>query len=174
MKVLVLGIGNTLLSDEGIGVHVIQALHGRFTQEEQVELMDGGTLSFTLAEPIAETDALIVVDATLLESIPGTLRVFEGALMDRFLTHNRKSTVHEVGLADLMTIAKLTGCWPTRRALVAIQPKEMTWGEYPTREVALAIPKACQCVHTIIEGWRLDSSKPIRALSHAGMGSNAV
>jgi hydrogenase maturation protease len=153
-KTLVLGIGNTLLSDEGVGVHVIEALRGRFAAADEVELLDGGTLSFTLAGPIEEADALVVVDAAELKSDPGAIMIFEGADMDAFLTGNRKSSVHEVGLIDLMAIAHLAGHWPAQRALVAIQPEKVDWGEAPTEKVAAAVPLACKHIQDLIGTWR--------------------
>jgi hydrogenase maturation protease len=154
MKTLVLGIGNTLLSDEGVGVHVIEALREPLADEAAVELMDGGTLSFTLAGPIQDADALIVVDAAQLGAPPGSVRLFEGEAMDRFLLGNRRSSVHEVGLTDLMAIAKLADHWPERRALLAIQPQQLGWGETPTAPVAAAIPEACRRIHDLIGAWR--------------------
>lgn len=154
MKTLVLGIGNTLLSDEGVGVHVTRQLQSLLPESEDIEILDGGTLSFTLASPIGDADALIVVDAAQLKSAPGTLEVFEGETMDAFLRGNRKSSVHEVGLIDLMSIALLTGSWPERRALVAIQPENMEWGEHPTPRVAAAMPAACQRIQSLIGRWR--------------------
>lgn len=154
MKILVLGLGNTLLSDEGVGVHVVQSLANEFADDEGVELIDGGTLSFTLAVPIAESNGLIVVDAAQLKDRPGALEVFEGEAMDRFLAGNRKSSVHEVGLMDLMSVARLTDTWPARRALVAIQPERVDWGETPTEAVAAAIPKACAHIRTLLGDWR--------------------
>jgi hydrogenase maturation protease len=154
MKTLVLGIGNTLLSDEGIGVHVTQQLQSMLPLSDDIEILDGGTLSFTLASPIEDADALIVVDAAQLKSAPGTLKVFEGEAMDAFLLGNRKSSVHEVGLTDLMSIAMLTGHWPERRALVAIQPEKVDWGDYPTPQVAAAVPLACEHIQSLIGGWR--------------------
>ncbi|MDO9385367.1 MAG: hydrogenase maturation protease, partial [Thiobacillus sp.] len=71
MKTLVLGIGNTLLTDEGVGIHVLQALAPELANWPDVTLLDGGTLSFTLAGPIEEADALIVVDAANIKSKPG-------------------------------------------------------------------------------------------------------
>lgn len=159
MKTLVLGIGNTLLTDEGVGVHVIRSLAGRmFADADGVELMDGGTLSFTLAGAIEAAASLIVVDAAQLHAAPGAVRVFEADGMDAFLLGNRKSSVHEVGLSDLMTIAKLTGHWPGQRALVAIQPEKVDWGEAPTRDVAAAIPVACDEIQSLIEAWRNGAS----------------
>lgn len=153
MKTLVLGIGNTLLTDEGVGVHVLGHLSGDDLPED-VELLDGGTLSFTLAGPIEEADALVVVDAANIKSPPGTLQVFEGEAMDSFLMNNRKSTVHEVGLTDLRAIAILAGHWPERRALVAIQPQVVGWGEEPTPAVAAAIPGAALAIQNLIRNWR--------------------
>lgn len=153
MKTLVLGIGNTLLTDEGVGVHVLGHLGGDGLPED-VELLDGGTLSFTLAGPIEEAEALVVVDAANLKSPPGTLQVFEGEAMDAFLMSNRKSSVHEVGLTDLRAIAILAGHWPERRALVAIQPQAVGWGEEPTPAVAAAIPGAALAIQNLIRNWR--------------------
>jgi hydrogenase maturation protease len=155
MKVLILGIGNSLLCDEGVGIHVIRALEEEVPADDgDVRLLDGGTLSFTLAGPIEEADALVVVDAAQLKAEPGTLRVFEGEEMDRFLLGNRKSSVHEVGLGDLMTIARLAGHWPARRALVAIQPEVVDWGEAPSARVAAAVPAACRHIQSLIGAWR--------------------
>ncbi len=154
MKILILGIGNTLLTDEGVGVHVVRALAGCFAPEDEVELLDGGTLSFTLAGPIETAEALVVVDAAELKAAPGEVRVFEGEAMDAFLASNRKSSVHEVGLLDLMAIARLTGHWPERRALLAIQPEKVDWGEALSTKVALAVPLACEYIEQLVGAWR--------------------
>ncbi len=154
MKILVLGIGNTLLTDEGVGVHVVQALEPLLADFQDVTLLDGGTLSFTLAGSIEDADALIVVDAANIQSDPGAWQLLLGEDMDRFLMHNRKSTVHEVGLTDLRAIALLAGHWPERRAMLAIQPQIVDWGEYPTECVAAAIPPACGAIHDLIREWQ--------------------
>jgi len=141
MTILVLGIGNTLLTDEGVGIVAMQQLQAWFGLREDMEFLDGGTLSFTLAVSISECSALLVIDAAELGAAPGTVRSFEGAEMDRFLGENRKSSVHEVGLLDLMAISQLTGHWPERRALIGVQPSVVGWGEALTPEVAAALPE---------------------------------
>ena len=73
MKTLVLAIGNTLLTDEGVGIHALQALQDKYPEPEGVTYMDGGSLSFTLAGAVEDTDNLIVIDATQLKSKPGTV-----------------------------------------------------------------------------------------------------
>ncbi len=143
MKILVLGIGNTLLTDEGVGIAAMRELQDRFGEREDIDFLDGGTLSFTLAVPISECDALLVIDAAELGAAPGTMRSFEGEEMDLFLGANRKSSVHEVGLLDLMAISRLSGHWPERRALIGIQPAAVEWGEALTPEVAAVLPQVC-------------------------------
>ena len=150
MKCLVLGIGNTLLTDEGVGIHVLQALDAEWGNASDVTLLDGGTLSFTLAGPIEDADALIVVDAANIQSSPGTWTLLKGDEMDAFLMGNRKSTVHEVGLTDLRAIAILAGHWPEQRAMLAIQPDVVDWGEVPTPAVAAAIPPVCTAISNLI------------------------
>lgn len=153
MKTLVLGIGNTLLTDEGVGIVAMRELESRFGGREDMEFLDGGTLSFTLAVPISECDALLVIDAAELGAAPGTVRSFEGAEMDRFLGANRKSSVHEVGLLDLMSISRLSGHWPERRALIGVQPAVVGWGESLTPEVAAALPAVCGVAAGIVRSF---------------------
>ena len=141
MKILVLGIGNTLLADEGVGIVAMRELEAQFGARADMEFLDGGTLSFTLAVPISECTALLVIDAAELGAAPGTVRGFEGADMDRFLGANRKSSVHEVGLLDLMSISRLAGHWPEQRALIGVQPAVVDWGESLTPQVAAALPE---------------------------------
>jgi hydrogenase maturation protease len=154
MGTLVLGIGNTLLTDEGIGVHAIRALQTKHPDLAEVEYLDGGTLSFTLAGAIEDSDSLIVIDAAELNQPAGTVQMFEDQDMDRYLGSNRKRSVHEVGLLDLMAVAALTGHLPERRALIGIQPLLVDWGEAPTPLVNNAIPQACRAVVDLIRKWQ--------------------
>jgi len=153
MKTLILGIGNTLLTDEGVGIHVLQALAPSLAESSNVTLLDGGTFSFTLAGPIEDAETLIVVDAANIKGSPGDWKLFQGEEMDAFLMGNRKSTVHEVGLTDLRAIAILAGHWPERRAMLAIQPDIVDWGEQATPAVAAAIPPVCAAIHALIKAW---------------------
>jgi hydrogenase maturation protease len=152
-QTLVLGIGNTLLSDEGVGVHVINCLQRESELDDDIFYMDGGTLSFTLAQPIESCDQLIVVDASEIKSRPGGIKVFENEEMDHFITTGNKKSVHEVGLVDVMSIAMLAGHLPARRALVGIQPELLDWGSEPTPAVQQAIPEACQQVRDLLRRW---------------------
>lgn len=151
--ILVLGLGNTLLSDDGIGVHVIESLRPELATRAGIDLRDGGTLGLSLLPDVENADALILVDAAEVGAAAGEVRCFEGIEMDRRLT-GKKRTAHEVAAADLLDAAALTGRKPQWRALVAVQPASTDWGLAPTSAVELAIPVACATVKQLIERWQ--------------------
>jgi hydrogenase maturation protease len=120
---------------------------------DDIELMDGGTLSFTLAGAIEDAEQLIVIDAAQYDGEPGTTKVFIGEQMDVFVGGNRKRSVHEVSLIDLLMIARLAGQLPQQRALIGIQPRDIDWGETPTPPVAAAIQEACDQALQLVKEW---------------------
>jgi hydrogenase maturation protease len=130
---------HTLLSDEGAGIHALEYLRGRHPEIPSVHYLDGGTLGFTLAGEIEDSDNLIVIDAAQLDASPGTVRCMTGEEMDRFLGKGMCS-VHAVGLLDLMDIARLTGTFPRHRALIGIQPDIPGWDDAPSPPVSKAFP----------------------------------
>ncbi len=153
-KTLILGIGNSLLSDEGIGIHVLNALIGQDPFDATVEYLDGGTLSFTLADAIQSCDNLIVLDASELNREPGSVSVFENEAMDEFISSGNKKSPHEVSLVDVMSITLLTGHLPRRRALIGIQPGSIDWGDSPTPAVQKSIDDACAQVKRLVYLWQ--------------------
>lgn len=166
---LILGIGNTLLSDEGAGIHLLDYMRSHYPDLPHVDYLDGGTLSFTLAPYIEQADNLIVVDAAELSSPPGTVKVLAGQQMDRFASRTSRS-VHEVSLGDLLAIARLTDGLPENRALVAIQPAVVDWGHDLTRPVQQALPLAADYVISLMRAWLLEGDLP-EALTHTPHGA---
>jgi hydrogenase maturation protease len=160
-RTLILGLGNTLLTDEAVGAVVIHRLEAEGSLGD-VGLLDGGTLSFTLSGPIADSPCLIVVDAALMGEPPGTVRVFEGEAMDRQLSGIGKS-VHEVSLMDLMDMARITDSLPGHRALVGVEPAVVDWGDELSPAVAAAVPEAMARIRDLLrawdEGWELISGQ---------------
>ncbi len=153
-ETLVLGIGNTLLSDEGVGIHALNHLQSEYPNIPNLTFLDGGTLSFTLATWIEDCKNIIVFDAAELHSPVGTVDVFVGSKMDDFLGESKRSA-HEVGLIDLMDIARLTDHLPVNRALIGIQPEYMGWGMEPTPKVKNALSLAVAEAVRLVERWRL-------------------
>ena len=149
---LCLGVGNTLLTDEGAGVHAMHFLQSQEDLPDRLRFLDAGTLSFVLADAIAAAANLIIFDAAELGREPGTVQVFEGDAFDDFLSGGRRS-VHEVGLADLMDITRLQDCLPRNRALIGIQPAEFGWGEAPGDTVRAAIPRAAGLARKLVARW---------------------
>jgi hydrogenase maturation protease len=149
---LVLGVGNTILTDEGVGPWVVERLRALNPDVKGVTWMDGGTLSFSIASDVEDAECLIVVDATELRAEPGTVRVFVDEEMDRMLGGHGRS-IHEVGLMDLMNMTQLTGRLPSRRALVGIQPGVVDWGTEPTPAVGAAMNEAAREVARLIKEW---------------------
>ena len=157
-KTLVLGVGNTLLADEGAGVHAMHYLQSRSSDLPETEFLDAGTLSFTLADDIANAVNLIIFDAAELKKTPGTVRVFENAELDDFLKFGQRS-VHEVGFADLMDIARLQDCLPINRALIGIQPGVLGWGEHSGEAVQASFPEAADLATALIRKWSAQNVK---------------
>jgi len=155
---LVLGIGNSILTDEGVGVHTISHLRESSAAWPEVVFLDGGTLGMSLVGRVAEADQLIVIDSAQLHAEPGTVRLFVGDEFDAAL-HKRKSSAHEVDLVDLMQAALLMGGLPQNRALVAVQPAELGWGDEPSPAVALAIPEASRVVLELLGRWSSETKR---------------
>ena len=153
-KLLVLAIGNLLMTDEGAGIHVLNYLIQHNDEDPCIEYMDGGTLSFSIAAHIENADQLIVVDAAELHAEPGSVQVFTDEDMIAQLG-SCKLSVHEVGLIDLMDMVRLNDRMPKQHALVGIQPLTIAdWSDQPSDPVAAAIPIAAAEVNRLIKEWR--------------------
>jgi len=161
---LILGVGNTLLRDDGAGVHVVTQLKEAGV-DGGVRVLDAGTLGFALLPEVQDCTALIVVDAARDGLAPGAVTVREGAAMDAFVCRRGRS-VHDVGVADLLAMARLSGRLPARRALVGIEPAAVEWGVACTPAVAEALPVAAARVRELLARWRTSSSS--QELTHGG------
>lgn len=149
---LVIGVGNPLMSDDGVGQRLLEALAARATPDDRVEFLDAGTLGFMLLPRVEQCDALLALDAANVGGAPGELRVFEGTDFDDFVRQPRCS-VHELGLHELIDAARLTGALPSRRALVGVQPERLGWGMALSPPVEAALPAAVDAAASILERW---------------------
>lgn len=160
-KTAVVGIGNSLLTDDGAGIHALQRF-AETNNKPHVFCIDGGTVGLALLDRLSDLDALIVLDAMKLGRRPGTVTVLTGADMDSHL-RNQHGSVHEVGLSDLMDALRLSGDLPAKRALIGVEPLEMGWGTWPTPAVAASLPEATDAVRTLLRRWRC--TQPVDALA---------
>jgi hydrogenase maturation protease len=154
---LILGIGNTLLGDEGAGVHALDRIRALLGDDSDVDLLDGGTLAFTLLPTLESYRRLIVLDAAQLGASAGAVESFEGRAMDEFLGRPRRS-VHEVGLCDLMTMAQLSGCFPEHRALVGIQPEYIDWSEKCSPPVEASLDEVARRAVEFVRRWDIEDA----------------
>jgi len=150
-SVAVVGIGNSLLQDDGAGVHILDYFERHDTPAD-VECLDAGTVGLALMGRLAGRDGVIALDAMRLGKPPGSITVLLGADMDAHLLSHHGS-VHELGLSDIMDGLRLSGQLPRRRALIGVEPAEMGWGTEPTADVAAAIPAASACIRELLDEW---------------------
>jgi len=133
---LVLGIGNTLLGDEGVGVHVVRRLQER--PVPGVAYLDGGTGSLVLLEPLQSAGRIILIDATADGNPPGTLN----RLTPKFSSDFPPSlTAHDIGLRDLLDSFYLLGQATPDVVLITVSialPQDMTTDLSPAVAGALA------------------------------------
>lgn len=150
-RIVVLGIGNSLLADEGIGPRAIDHLR----QEpplDGVRFIDGGTLGLALLDRIEGVEGLIVVDAARLGRAPGSVCRYEGAAIDDLLRGGLR-TVHELGLKELLDMARLQGNLPPQRCLIAVEPARVDWATELSPEVSASLPQACALVRDTVAQW---------------------
>ncbi len=145
-SILVLGIGNLLMNDEGIGIHVVNRLE-KDGGIPGVDLMDGGTGGFHLLGFIQSYKTIIIVDASLDEHPPGHVRVLQPRYARDF---PKQLSAHEIGLKDLIDSAILLGNMPQLH-LIAISVKDFQdMGLELSAEVEASIPVAITYVKDIV------------------------
>jgi hydrogenase maturation protease len=150
-KTLVLGLGNTLLSDEGVGVRVVEQLQARYRFAGDVEILDGGTLGLDLLPYVEKADRLLVVDAVEMGADPGTLVRLEGDEIPSVL--GPKLSPHQVGFADLLDAARLTDCLPQERVLWGCQPTSLKVGLSLSPAVEAQVELLVESVLTELLRW---------------------
>ncbi|MDD5393071.1 MAG: HyaD/HybD family hydrogenase maturation endopeptidase [Thiothrix sp.] len=123
MRVLVLGLGNVLMEDEGVGVRAVELLESRYRLPPQVEVIDGGTTGTELLEPMRNVDYLIVADAVNTGAPPGTLVRLTGAEIPAFF--QCKLSNHQLGLSDLLAVLTVTGESPKAVTIIGMVPHSL-------------------------------------------------
>lgn len=118
-----LGLGNVLMKDERLGVHVINTIRERYDCPPGLEIIDGGTLGLDLLPLFEQFESLVIVDAVNFGREPGYIGVLEDDQIPAVLFS--KLSVHQIGLADLVSVAKLKGVMPSKVCVIGMQPSSI-------------------------------------------------
>jgi len=140
---LIVGVGNILLGDEGVGVRLIEAMAGQEIPDS-AELFDGGTASIDLLDVLANRKKVIIVDAVKGGNEPGT--VYRFTPDDIEAGEPNYTSLHQVGLLETLTMARYLDCLPQEIIIYGIEPKDIAWGLELSPEVAAVVPKVIKLV----------------------------
>jgi hydrogenase maturation protease len=141
--ILVLGIGNILLRDEGVGVHAVRAMDSA-PLPDGVELLDGGTAGADLLDAISERRKLIVVDALDAEVAPGTILRMKP--QDLKADPSAGISLHEFGIAQTLTMAQQLHCCPADVTIIAIAPQDTQCGLELSPQMKQWMPRIIEAV----------------------------
>jgi len=155
-RIIVLGVGNILLRDEGVGVKVVEELQSRYSFPENVRLVDGGTQGLWLMSTLQEADCLIVVDAILGRGEPGTLYRLERDDLPKGL--RAKQSAHDSDLVEALNLCTLLESGPKSVVVVGVEPENIQpFGLELTETVAAKVNELAEMV---LEELRLLGVEP--------------
>ena len=129
----VIGLGNILMRDEGVGVHALKAFEKRYAVPEYVEIVDGGTCGLDLMPVIEGREKILIVDAVNFGQDPGFIGEIRNEEIP--LKFSTKASLHHLGLLDVLSIVKLADTLPKEICLIGIQPKSIELGLDMTGEM---------------------------------------
>ena len=137
MRAVVLGIGNTILSDEAAGVRAVEELSRRYHLPDNVQAIDGGTSGMEMIEDLSELDFLIVIDVVKTGAAPGTLVKIAGDDIPVFF--RRKLSPHQIALPDVLASLELLDAMPREIVVLGVEPVSLELGMEMTPTVAAKI-----------------------------------
>jgi hydrogenase maturation protease len=144
MRIVVLGVGNVLLSDEGVGVRAVEELGRRYALPPWVTLIDGGTSAMELLDDLAGCDLLVIADCVRAGNPPGTLlRLRDEEIPALFRT---KLSPHQVGLPDVLATLAVTGEAPAHTLLFGVEPASLATGIGLSPPVTAVFPALVEAI----------------------------
>jgi hydrogenase maturation protease len=152
-NIKILGVGNLVRQDEGLGIHLLQALQNKLPPvlPAGIELLDGGTGGLILLDYVESAEKLLILDAVAAGREPGEIVIWQKEEIPYFIAP--KMTVHQVSLAEVLHWAKFRGKYPQDIVVVGIQPKCLDWGTKLSEEVRNSLPAALHEVLSILKKW---------------------
>ena len=150
---LVLGIGNLLYADEGFGVRALEAFNARYQHPPQVQTMDGGTQGIFLLPWVRTASQLLIFDAIDFGLVPGELRLVLDDEVPCFMGA-KKVSMHQAGFQEVLAAARLSGAYPSRLALIGVQPAVLDdYGGSLTPKIKARIPDAIELARQVLLDW---------------------
>ncbi|OGD54079.1 hypothetical protein A3K80_00470 [Candidatus Bathyarchaeota archaeon RBG_13_38_9] len=140
-KPIVIGVGNVLLSDEGVGIHIVRQLKKRDISK-LVEIHEIGTSSFELLNVIEGNSLVIIVDAVRMDDKPGTVKNIDLVIEDDISLLPKFTSLHQLDLISTLKMAKGVIDLPKKIVLIGIEPSSLDAGIELSKLVEAAIPKA--------------------------------
>jgi hydrogenase maturation protease len=137
-RTLVIGVGNTLRGDDGVGVHVARALAGQ-PLPDGVEVLDGGTEGLNLLFELERADRVILLDAADMRTSPGQARVLDSTLLAES-AKARFSSLHGIGIAEVLAVGRAVGVQP-EVTILAIQPADVRPRDGLSEALAARVPE---------------------------------
>jgi hydrogenase maturation protease len=162
IRTLVIGVGNLLLSDEGVGVRVVERLAQQYVLPNTVEIIDGGTLGLNLLYYLDGVENLLLVDAVEMGKAAGTLLRMEGEEVPAFLSI--KMSPHQIGIPDMLFAAKLKGLYPPNVVLWGVQPGVLDAGIEFSPAVSAQVDVLVERVVEQLKRWGEQPKKQSRDL----------
>lgn len=151
MAILVMGLGNLVMSDDGLGGRVITELEKRYQPNPQVNLLDGGTLGLDLLPRLEGIDQLLIIDALQMDVPPGTIFRLEGDDVPRAFAN--KLSVHQMGLQDLLAVAELQGHLPRQLVVIGAQSATIEMSMDFSPAIAAAFDAVIAAVLDELAAW---------------------
>jgi hydrogenase maturation protease len=144
MRIVVLGVGNTLLSDEGVGVKAIEKLQQDFALPPEVVVIDGGTTGMEMLEDLSGADHLIMIDAVRSGKAPASIvRLADEQIPVFFRT---KLSPHQIGLSDVLATLELMGEQPGGITVIGVEPASLETGMALTPQVEARLPEVVEMI----------------------------
>lgn len=151
MDIGIIGVGNILMQDEGIGPKVAEFLKDNYTFDPDIEIIDGGTLGLELLPYIEKYKKLIIVDVVDFGKKPGFIKILRGEEIPPYL--RTKLSAHHVGVQDLIEVARIMNFLPEELVLVGIQPESIDLGLDLTPTLADKLKELINEVLKILSMW---------------------
>ncbi|WP_071396864.1 HyaD/HybD family hydrogenase maturation endopeptidase [Bacillus tuaregi] len=153
IRITILGIGNTLYQDEGIGIHALPLIEEALEHIPGIEYIDGTTDGLRLLGPVEDTNYLIVIDAINAGKKGGTIITLLGEDIPAYI--GLKMSIHQLGFQEVLYAAKLRNRYPKHIALIGMQPTclELGVGLSPMNEQQL--PYLIERIKEQVHEWRI-------------------